>query len=113
MVARSSSLGIKPDQLTPELLKKFELAAVDQINANSHGASVAAVHSSYVDQNGRRIAMMKITGTDGRNDALFFAIVGSDMIRVACMEKNPAPLPLSSGPCHDAVFNELGVQLSN
>jgi len=87
---------------------KEYLAANGQPNASVHLESQAV----YVESGNSKLAVIRIRGNDGSNQALIHGIVGSQLKRVVCVRNSPEQIPISYGPCGEKVKEVFDVNLN-
>jgi hypothetical protein len=87
---------------------KEYLAASGQPNASVSLESQAV----YVESGNSKLAVIRIQGNDGSNQALIHGIVGNQLKRVVCVRNSSEQIPVSYGPCGEKVKEVFGVNLS-
>ncbi len=123
VASRQDSEGVTQDQLSPAFLNNFEAYTLQRVNvlaaqaAKDQGGTGAApvITSSgatYVDAGGRKLAVLRLEGSDKSSQVMVAGIVGTELVRVLCARTSLERVPLSYGPCHDKVKEAFGVELS-
>ena len=121
--SRQDSEGVTQDQLSPTFLRNLEAYTVQRITTlaaqaakdQGHAGQGAVITSSgaiYVEAGGKKLAVLRLEGSDKSSQVMVAGIVGSELVRVLCQRATPERVPLSYGPCHDKIKEAFGVALS-
>ncbi len=121
--SRGDSEGVTQDQLSPTFLRNLETytverigtlaaqAAKDQGNAGQ-GAVITSSEAVYVETGGKKLAVLRLKGSDKSYQVMVAGIVGTELVRVLCVRSTPERVPISYGPCHEKIKEAFGITLS-
>lgn len=122
--SRQDSEGVTQDQLSPTFLRNLEAYTVERIRTlaaqaakdqghASQGSVITSSEAVYVEAGGKKLAVLRLEGSDKSSQVMVAGIVGSELVRVLCLRATPERVPLTYGPCNDKIKEAFGVGLSS
>jgi len=81
-------------------------------NGQPNVAVVLESQAVYVESGNRKLAVIRIRGSDGSNQALIHGIVGNQLKRVLCVRNSTEQIPISYGPCGEKLKEVFGLNLN-
>jgi hypothetical protein len=122
VVSSQDSEGVTQAQWDQKFLNNLESYTRERITqkakellaANGQPDATVNLESQavYVESGNTKLAVIRIQGNDGSNQALIHGIVGNQLKRVGCVRNSTEQIPISYGPCGEKVKEVFGVSLS-
>lgn len=122
MTSAQDSEGITELQWDQKFLSNLESYSRERIthlakqylarNGQPNATVVLESQAVYVESDNHKLAVIRIRGSDGSNQALIHGIVGDQLKRVLCVRKSTEQIPITYGPCGEKLKEVFGLSLS-
>lgn len=122
MVSRQDAQGVTEADLSPEFLKNIEAWTLERINVNAkkhwdaagvpEGERNVSAESVYVSTGSHKLAIIRMRIGDVTPQATIFGIVGSEAVRVTCVDPTLGNVTVTSGPCAEKIRETFGESIN-
>ncbi len=118
IVTRQDSEGVTEGDFSTEFLKNLEDWILQRTVANSlkhwDAAGVpenkrnVTAESVFVNAGPHKLAVVRMQIGETTPNATITGVVGSEVVRVLCIDKNGGDVPIASGPCDTKIQEAFG-----
>lgn len=118
VVSSQDSEGFSASDFNMNFLGNLENHAVENIKAKAKKARAEAGYTgpdltiaseaNYVEAGKTKLAVIRLSGSDGSFSVILLGITGNEAKRVACTWALPDPIPITRGACGEKVKEVFG-----
>ncbi|MDO7833613.1 hypothetical protein Q4610_01010 [Sphingobium sp. HBC34] len=122
LVSRQDAEGVTDADMSPEFLKNLEAWTLERVKlkAKPHWDAAGVpqeqravtAESVYVSTASHKLAVTRLRMGQTTPQAMIFGIVGTEAVRVLCMNSNGDDVPVASGPCDEKLREVFGESIN-
>lgn len=121
VVSVQDAEGVTQADLNMTFLKNLETYTVERVTKKTRDGMVANGYQGpdvsfdsealYVEPGAMKLAVIRLSGTDGSRATFISGIVGKELRRVACVGMADENIPITYGACADKVNDTFGIEI--